>query len=159
VRRARSTFFTSSQQVETLPVEFLDHWLYLLRDRDAIFGDAFRGHVRDMGIQEVLCTPRSPWQRAYVERVIASIPRPCDRVPRKVATSYPSFVFGLLSPIENASLVGKGLARAEIDPAGANGESGGAAPGRRTASPLRTTGRLRDPALDARRRDPLRPRS
>ena len=50
---------------------------YLLRDRDAIFGDAFRGQVRDMGIQEVLCTPRSPWQRAYVERVIGSIRREC----------------------------------------------------------------------------------
>jgi len=50
---------------------------YLLRDRDAIFGDAFQGQVRDMGIQEVLCTPRSPWQRAYLERVIGSIRREC----------------------------------------------------------------------------------
>ena len=25
-----------------------------------------------MGIQEVLGTPRSPWQRAYVERVVGS---------------------------------------------------------------------------------------
>ena len=33
--------------------------------------------VRDMGIQEVLGTPRSPWQRAYVERVIGSIRREC----------------------------------------------------------------------------------
>src|SRR5207245_10601211 len=72
---------------------------YLLRDRDAIFGDAFQGQVRDMGIQEVLCTPRSPWQRAYLERVIwfdsARVPRPCDRVRRKLATLYPSFIFGL----------------------------------------------------------------
>jgi hypothetical protein len=50
---------------------------YLLRDRDAIFGDAFRGQVRDLGIQEVLGTPRSPWQRAHVERVIGSIRREC----------------------------------------------------------------------------------
>jgi putative transposase len=28
-----------------------------------------------MGIQEVLCRPRSPWQSAYVERVIGSIRR------------------------------------------------------------------------------------
>ena len=46
---------------------------YLLRDRDAIFGLEFREQVRDMGIHEVLSTPRSPWQRAYVERVIGSI--------------------------------------------------------------------------------------
>jgi putative transposase len=35
---------------------------YLLRDRDAIFGADFREQVRDMGIREVLSTPRSPWQ-------------------------------------------------------------------------------------------------
>jgi transposase InsO family protein len=30
-----------------------------------------------MGIQEVLSAPRSPWQRAYVERVIGTIRREC----------------------------------------------------------------------------------
>jgi hypothetical protein len=30
-----------------------------------------------MGIEEVLSTPRSPWQRAYVERVVGSIRREC----------------------------------------------------------------------------------
>jgi putative transposase len=30
-----------------------------------------------MGIREVLSTPRSPWQRAYVERLIGSIRREC----------------------------------------------------------------------------------
>jgi transposase InsO family protein len=30
-----------------------------------------------MGIEEVLSTPRSPWQRAYIERVIGSIRREC----------------------------------------------------------------------------------
>ena len=30
-----------------------------------------------MGIQEVLSTPRSPWERAYVERVIGTIRREC----------------------------------------------------------------------------------
>ena len=33
--------------------------------------------VQDMAIQEVLSTPRSPWQRAYVERVIGTIRREC----------------------------------------------------------------------------------
>lgn len=50
---------------------------YLLRDRDVIFGQDFRKQVRDMGIDEVLSAPRSPWQRAYVERVIGSIRREC----------------------------------------------------------------------------------
>ena len=50
---------------------------YLLRDRDRIFGDDFSKHVQDMGIQEVLSAPRSPWQRAYIERVIGTIRREC----------------------------------------------------------------------------------
>ena len=50
---------------------------YLLRDRDAIFGDNFREQVRDLGIREVLCAPHSPWQKAYIERVIGSIRREC----------------------------------------------------------------------------------
>jgi putative transposase len=50
---------------------------YLLRDRDRIYGHEFRKQVDIMGIKEVLSAPRSPWQRAYVERVIGSIRREC----------------------------------------------------------------------------------
>jgi hypothetical protein len=50
---------------------------YLLRDRDAIFGREFQQQVRDMRICEVVSAPRSLWQRAYIERVIASIRREC----------------------------------------------------------------------------------
>src|SRR3954469_18408479 len=48
---------------------------YLLRDRDRIFGHEFVKQVKAMGIQQVLSTPHSPWQRAYVERLIGSIRR------------------------------------------------------------------------------------
>ena len=50
---------------------------YLLRDRDRIFGAEFTKQVEDLGIQEMLSAPRSPWQRAYIERVIGSIRREC----------------------------------------------------------------------------------
>jgi transposase InsO family protein len=50
---------------------------YLLRDRDRIFGNDFVDQVKAMGIQQVLSAPRSPWQRAYVERVIGTIRREC----------------------------------------------------------------------------------
>ena len=40
-------------------------------------GDEFRKQVTAMGIHEVLSAPRSPWQRAHVERVIGSIRREC----------------------------------------------------------------------------------
>jgi putative transposase len=67
--------WTGQQLREAFPFDQLPR--YLLRDRDAIFGKDFRDQVRDMGIREVLSTPRSPWQRAYVERVIGSIRREC----------------------------------------------------------------------------------
>jgi putative transposase len=69
---------------------------YLLRDRDGIFGKEFREQVQDMGITEVLSAPRSPWQRAYVERLIGSIRRECldhvivfdERSLRRILASY-----------------------------------------------------------------------
>ena len=57
----------------------------------------------------------------------------------------PRFVFRLLSPFENASLVGQGLARTTIHSAPGNGISRGGVPGRWTAPPLRTTGCLKEP--------------
>jgi len=50
---------------------------YLLRDRDRIFGREFVEQVKAMGIKQVLSAPRSPWQRAYIERVIGTIRREC----------------------------------------------------------------------------------
>src|SRR5262249_37039963 len=50
---------------------------YLLRDRDRTYGQEFRDQVAVMNIHEVLSAPRSPWQRAYVERVIGSIRKEC----------------------------------------------------------------------------------
>ena len=48
-----------------------------MRDRDRIFGHEFVNQVKAMGIQQVLSAPRSPWQRAYIERLIGSIRREC----------------------------------------------------------------------------------
>jgi transposase InsO family protein len=50
---------------------------YLLRDRGRIFGQDFVDQAKAMGIKEVLSEPRSPWQNAYVERVIGTIRREC----------------------------------------------------------------------------------
>jgi transposase InsO family protein len=67
--------WVGQQLREAFPFDQLPR--YLLRDRDAIFGNDFREQVQDMGICEVLSAPRSPWQRAYIERVIGSIRREC----------------------------------------------------------------------------------
>jgi len=49
--------------------------LYMLRDRDGIYGAKFRNRMKNMGIHEVLSAPRSPWQSPYVERVIGTLRR------------------------------------------------------------------------------------
>ena len=50
---------------------------YLLWDRDASYRPGFRDRARVTGIKEVVTAPRSPWQNAYVERIIGSIRREC----------------------------------------------------------------------------------
>ncbi len=48
---------------------------FLLRDRDGVYGEEFRRRVAGMQIEEVLISPRSPWQSPYVERLIGTIRR------------------------------------------------------------------------------------
>jgi putative transposase len=67
--------WTAQQMCEAFPWESAPR--YLLRDRDRIFGAEFVNQVKAMGIRQVLSAPRSPWQRAYVERVIGTIRREC----------------------------------------------------------------------------------
>ncbi len=69
---------------------------FLIRDRDAIYGDKFRRQVAALNIQEVLTAPRSRWQNAYAERVIGSLRREClnhlivlgERHLRRILRSY-----------------------------------------------------------------------
>jgi transposase InsO family protein len=50
---------------------------YLLRDRDRSYGETVSDAAEWLGIHEVLTAPRSPWQNAYVERLIGSVRREC----------------------------------------------------------------------------------
>ena len=50
---------------------------YVLRDREAIYGRDFDARTRDMGLQEVLTAPRSPWQNPFAEPLVGSIRREC----------------------------------------------------------------------------------
>jgi hypothetical protein len=50
---------------------------YMIRDRDGVYGACIRRCLQSMGVEEVLIAPRSPWQNAYVERLIGSIRREC----------------------------------------------------------------------------------
>jgi len=65
--------WTAQQVVEAFPWHEVPR--YLLRDRDRVYGAFFRQRLEHMGIEEVLITPRSPWQNPYVERLIRSMRR------------------------------------------------------------------------------------
>ena len=67
--------WTAQQIVETFPNETAPR--YLLRDRDAIYGDAFHRRVDRMGMHQVLTAPHAPWQNPFAERVVGSIRREC----------------------------------------------------------------------------------
>ena len=67
--------WTAQQIVEAFPEETAPR--YLIRDRDQIYGEDFRQRVNAMGIEEVLTAFKSPWQNAYVERLIGGVRREC----------------------------------------------------------------------------------
>jgi putative transposase len=65
--------WAAQQVVDAFPWETTPR--HLPRDRDCIYGDAFRQRVGHMGIEEVLIAPQSPWQNPHVDRVIGGIRR------------------------------------------------------------------------------------
>jgi putative transposase len=67
--------WAAQQLVEAFPWNSAPR--YLLRDRDGSYGAKFGEAANCLGIREVLTAPRSPWQNAYVERLIGSIRREC----------------------------------------------------------------------------------
>src|SRR2546428_322234 len=67
--------WTTQQLVDAFPDDSAPP--YLLRDRDSVYGQAFRRRVKSMGIRDVLTAPHSPWQNPYAERLIGSIRREC----------------------------------------------------------------------------------
>src|SRR5450631_3509840 len=67
--------WTAQQLVDAFPDDTAPRWV--LRDRDAIYGERFCQRVAGMGITEVVSAPSSPWQNPYVERLIGSMRREC----------------------------------------------------------------------------------
>ncbi len=65
--------WTAQQIVEAFPFDTAPQ--YLLRDGDSIYGDRVRRRLASLGITEIVTAPASPWQNAYVERVIGSLRR------------------------------------------------------------------------------------
>ena len=121
--------WTAQQMIEAFPDDTAPRWL--LRDRDAIYGDAFRRRVAGMGIGEVLASPSSPWQNPYAEtRDRIHSPRvsgSCDRAWRVASATASDLVSQLLSWGANASRLGEGRAHA-APRAAADGRARGRVP-------------------------------
>jgi transposase InsO family protein len=89
--------WTAQQIIEAFPDETAPR--YLVRDRDAIYGDVFQRRVAGMGIVEVVAAPSSPWQNPYAERLIGSLRRECldhviilnQRHLRRMLTRYAAY--------------------------------------------------------------------
>jgi len=86
--------WTAQQIVEAFPFDKVPR--ILICDRDGIYGEVFQKRVQNMGTEEVLITPRSPWQNPYCERLVGSIRRECldhvivlnERHLRRILRSY-----------------------------------------------------------------------
>ena len=65
--------WTTQQVVEAFPKDSVPK--YSMRDRDSIYSSYFRNRVKNMGMNEVISAPKSPWQNPFVGRVIESISR------------------------------------------------------------------------------------
>jgi putative transposase len=55
--------WTAQQVIDAFPHETAPRWL--LRDRDAIYGEVFQRRIASMDIDEVVSSPSSPWQKGY----------------------------------------------------------------------------------------------
>jgi len=67
--------WTGQQIVDAFPYDSAPR--YLLRDNDSIYGRVFQDRIASLGIEEVRTAYHSPWQNAYVERLIGSVRREC----------------------------------------------------------------------------------
>lgn len=67
--------WTAQQLLEAFPFDSAPD--YLLRDRDAIYGELVKKRIKSLGMKDVVTAPRSPWQNPFVERIIGSIRREC----------------------------------------------------------------------------------
>ena len=97
VTRHPTAEWLAQQIVEAFPWDTVP--TYVIRDNDCSYGDTFTARLRAMGIRDRPISPRSPWQNAYVERLIGTLRRDClDHVLifgeahlRGVLTAYTSY--------------------------------------------------------------------
>ena len=69
--------WVAHELLEAFPWDSAPRYLVRVRDRDGSYAERFREAAQWLGIREVLTARHSPWQNAYVERLIGSIRREC----------------------------------------------------------------------------------
>ena len=105
--------WTAQQLVDAFPDDTPPRWL--LRDRDAIYGDDFRRRVAGMGLDEVIQVHRAPGKpirRARDRFNPAGMSRACDRARRAAFAAHLDPLRRLLSWGANTSFPGQGLTHA-----------------------------------------------
>ncbi len=104
----------SQQMTEAFPWDTAPR--YLLRNRDASYGPAFRDRVRVMSIKEIVTALRSPWQNPYVERLHRRDPPRMfgshRHLERASLARCPVEIFSIPSRHQNASLAEQELSAA-----------------------------------------------
>jgi hypothetical protein len=135
--------WTAQQIIEAFPEETAPR--YLVRDRDAIYGDVFRRRVAGMDIREVVSAPSSPWQNPYAERLIGSLRREClahDHSQPDTFASRADSIRGLLSSGENPPLPRERRAHATTHPRADGRSRSGVLRSWRTSPPVQAAGGL-----------------
>ena len=65
--------WTAQQLVEAFPFNSAPR--YRLRNGDGVYGKCVQRRIESLGMVELVTAPGSPWQNAYVERMLGSIRR------------------------------------------------------------------------------------
>ena len=95
VTRHPTAEWLAQQIVEAFPWDTAP--AYLVRDNDGSYGEFFKNRLRS--IRDRPTAPRSPWQNAYVERLIGTLRRECldhvlilgERHLRQVLKAYSAY--------------------------------------------------------------------
>jgi hypothetical protein len=86
VTRHPTAQWTAQQIVDAFPFDEAPR--FLLRDRDQIYGAYFRHRVKNMGIEEVVITPQSPWQNPDISYYTSLVRIVINGLPFSVAGPF-----------------------------------------------------------------------
>lgn len=92
--------WTALQLRQAFPFETAPR--FLIRDRDGIYGYEVEQAIKQLGMEELVISARSPWQNGYCERVVGTLKREClnhmivfgERHARRMLLKYLRYYHG-----------------------------------------------------------------